>query len=73
MLNKQKIQVCTEGQLVILKIGNTEIKMEYDTAIQLSTWLRVKGKEAKRFAGDDSRKWTIIGRLDTVLQGGRPW
>jgi hypothetical protein len=73
MLNKQQVQVYTEGQLVILKIGNAEIKMEYDTAIQLSTWLRVKGKEAKRIAGDDSRKWTIIGKLDTILQGGRPW
>lgn len=73
MLNKQQVQVGTEGQLVTLKIGNTEIKMEYETAIQLSTWLRVKGKEAKRMAGDDSRKWTIIGKLENVIHGERPW
>jgi hypothetical protein len=48
--------------------------MEHETAIQLSTWLRVRGKEAKRIAGDESRHWTIIGNLRDVLQpGGRPW
>lgn len=49
------------------------MKMEYETAIQLSTWLRVRGKEAKRNAGDVSRHWTVIGRLGDVMQGGRPW
>ena len=73
LLNKQQVSVSTEGQVVVLKIGNTEIKMEYETAIQLSTWLRIKGKEAKRFAGDDSRKWSVIGNLESVQNGGRPW
>lgn len=73
MLNKQQVQVQTQGEMVLLKIGNTEIKMEYETAIQLSTWLRVRGKEAKRIAGDDSRKWTVIGKLDAIQAGERPW
>ena len=73
MLNKQQVSVSAEGQVVMLKIGNTEIKMEYETAIQLSTWLRVKGKEAKANAGDHSRKWSVIGNLQNVLHGGRPW
>lgn len=73
MLNKSQVSVLTDGQLVLLRIGNTEIKMEYETAIQLSTWLRVKGKEAKLVAGDDSRTWSIIGRLTEVKEGGRPW
>jgi hypothetical protein len=73
MLSPQKTEVKCEGQLVVLKIGSSEIRMEYETAIQLSTWLRVKGKEAKRIAGDDSRKWTIIGKLDAVIAGENPF
>lgn len=73
MLNKQSVSVALDGQLVVLKIGNAEIKMEYETAIQLSTWLRVRGKEAKAIAGDHSRKWHIVGKLSDVLAGGRPW
>lgn len=74
LLKRQHIEVRAEGQLVVLQIGNVEMRMEHETAIQLSTWLRVRGKEAKRLAGDTSRHWTIIGNLADVLQpGGRPW
>lgn len=73
LLQKQCIEVRTEGALVLLKIGNAEMRMPYDTAIQLSTWLRVRGKEAKRIAGDDNRKWTVIGNLQAVQAGERPW
>lgn len=73
LLRKQRIEVRTEGQLVVLKVGNTEMKMEHDTAIQLSTWLRVRGKEAKRNAGDYSQHWSVIGNLTAVEHGERPW
>lgn len=73
LLARQRLAVSAEGPLVTLKAGNVEIKMEYETAIQLSTWLRVRGKEAKRFAGDDSRRWHIIGNLTAVEAGERPW
>lgn len=73
ILRKQRIEVACEGQLVVLRIGNAEMKMEHETAIQLSTWLRVRGKEAKRIAGDASRHWTVIGNLTAVEHGERPW
>jgi hypothetical protein len=73
LMQKQRIGVRTEGTLVVLQIGNSEMKMEYETAIQLSTWLRVKGKLAKRAAGDDSRKWHVIGNLRAVEAGEKPW
>ena len=73
LLQKQRIEVKAEGTLVVLKIGNAELKMPYDTAIQLSTWLRVRGKEAKRLAGDVSRHWSVIGNLEAVQGGERPW
>jgi hypothetical protein len=64
LLSKQRIAVSLEGQLVVLTVGNAELKMEYETALQLSQWLRVSGKEAKRAAGDMSRHWSIVARLD---------
>jgi hypothetical protein len=73
LLQQQRIEVRTEGQLVVLQIGNAELRMEHETAIQLSTWLRVRGKEAKRIAGDSSRHWTVIGNLEAVEAGERPW
>lgn len=73
LLQKQRIEVKAEGTLVLLKIGNAEMRMPYETAIQLSTWLRVRGKEAKRIAGDQSRHWSVIGNLEAVNAGERPW
>lgn len=73
ILKPQKIDVRSEGELVVLKVGGAEMKMHYETAIQLSTWLRVRGKEAKRLAGDVSRHWTVIGKLDAVQAGERPF
>ena len=73
MLQKEVVQVHCEGPLVVLRIGSSEIKMEHETAIQLSTWLRVKGKKAKVAAGDTSRHWTVIGNLHAVEGGERPW
>jgi hypothetical protein len=73
LLQKQRIEVKAEGEIVVLRIGNAELKMPYDTAIQLSTWLRVRGKEAKRQAGDMSRHWSVIGNLEAVQGGERPW
>lgn len=73
LLKRQRLEVAAEGTLVVLKIGNAEMKMDYETAIQLSTWLRVRGKEAKRIAGDTSRHWSVIGNLTAVEDGHRPW
>ena len=72
LLQKQRTEVATEGELVVLRIGNAEIRMEHDTALKLSTWLRVRGKEAQRNAGAVAH-WSIVGNLTDVQAGGRPW
>lgn len=64
LLSRQRIAVAVEGDLVRLSIGNADIRMPYETALQLSQWLRVRGKEAKRCAGDMSRHWSAIAVLD---------
>lgn len=73
ILQKHRTAVRTEGELVVLQFGNVVVKMPYDTALQVSTWMRVRAKEAKRNAGDTSRHWTVIGNLQAVEQEGRPW
>lgn len=65
--------VRAEGEVVVLRIGNTDIRMDYETALTLSTWMRVRSKEAKRAAGDNSRKWSVVGKLSMIEAGERPW
>lgn len=61
LLTKQRLAVTTDGgEIVIMQIGDSEIRMGYEAAIQLSQWLRVRGKEAKRKSGDMSRHWSAI-------------
>jgi len=50
--------------MVKLSIGNADIRMHYETALQLSQWLRVRAKESKRWAGDTSRHWSVVGVLE---------
>lgn len=57
VLKPHKVSVSTDGDYVLLTLGNSTMRMRYEDAITLSQWLRVRGKEAKRFAGDASRHW----------------
>lgn len=66
LLSRQRLTVEVEGEMVKLSIGNSDIRMPYETAIQLSQWLRVRGKEAKRRAGDMSRHWSAIAILEGI-------
>jgi hypothetical protein len=68
LLSQQRIAVSTEGTLVVLTVGNAELKMPYETALQLSQWLRVRAKEAKRLNGDMSRHWSVIAVLEGLEQ-----
>jgi hypothetical protein len=64
LMSRQRISVEARGDLVRLSVGNADLDMPYETALQLSQWLRVRGKEAKRRAGDMSRHWSAIAVLD---------
>lgn len=66
LLSRQRIAVEIRGELVRMSIGNADIDMPYETALQLSQWLRVRAKQAKRLAGDQSRHWSAIAILDGV-------
>lgn len=64
LLQRQRIAVKARGDQVVLTIGNADIGFSYETALQLSQWLRVRGKEAKKNAGDMSRHWSAIGIIE---------
>ena len=68
LLKRERIAVSTENDLVVLQIGNAVMKMPYETAFTLSQWMRVRAKEAKRFAGDNSRHWSVVGVLTDAEQ-----
>jgi len=64
VLTKQLVQTRAEGEMVIVTIGNSELKFHYTDGLQLSQWIRMSCKEAKRNAGDMSRHWSVIAQLD---------
>jgi hypothetical protein len=63
LLKRERIAVDSVGELVVMQLGNVEVKLPYETALLLSQWLRVRAKEAKRRAGDTSRHWSVVGTL----------
>ncbi len=68
-LTKQRVEAKAEGEMVVLSIGNSEIKFHYTDALQLSQWIRVAGKQAKANAGDISRHWSVVAQLDDANAG----
>ena len=68
LLKREKIAVTTDGDLVILKLGNVEVKLEYETALLFSQWVRLGAKQAKNRAGDTSRHWSVIGVMHDANQ-----
>jgi hypothetical protein len=63
LLKRERIAVYSEGDLVVLNLGNVEVKLPYETALILSQWMRYRAKEAKKRAGDVSRHWSVIATL----------
>jgi len=68
VMKRDVVSVVAEGPNVVLHFGNTEVILPYETALQVSNWMRIRGKEAKSFAGDESRHWSTIGILSDPNQ-----
>lgn len=69
LLKRERIAVASEGDLIVVTLGNVEVKLPYETALLLSQWIRIRAKEAKRRAGDVSRHWSVIGTLHDANYG----
>ena len=69
LLTKERITVASEGDVVHIDLGNVRVSLQYETALLLSQWVRVRAKEAKRRAGDVSRHWSVLGTLHDAQYG----
>src|SRR5690606_5946630 len=56
-------EVRVEGSLVALQIGNVVARLEPDAALAVAGWMRLRAREAKRWAGDRSRTIRAAGLL----------
>ena len=66
LLKPQMTEVSAEGELVAIKIGDTTLKLHYSDALKISQWIRLRAKQAKRMAGDNSRHWSAVGHLSSL-------
>lgn len=64
LMQPENIAVSSDGELVVIRIGNSTLKMHYEDALKFSQFIRVRAKEAKRRAGDHSRHWSVIGTIE---------
>lgn len=71
LLSPHKIEVLAEGELVVVKIGGTTLKIQYEDALKISQWIRVRAKEAKNNAGDKSRHWSGLAVLEGLKNFGK--
>ena len=69
LLTKERITVASEGDIVHIDLGNVRVSLQYEAALLLSQWVRVRAKEAKRRAGDVSRHWSVLGTLHDAQYG----
>ena len=52
-----------EGVDVVVTLGHKAVRMDYQTALKLSAFLRHSGRLAKRRAGDQARNFTVFADL----------
>lgn len=65
----KSIRVGLDGSGVRIYLGtNFSVTFDHTVALRLSEWLRIRGREAKRFAGDQSKAWRTLGLLTTAEQ-----
>lgn len=67
LVKPERFEVKAEGDRVVIDMGSTKLTMSYADALTFSQWIRVRAKEAKRNAGDQSRHWHAVAIL-----GGAP-
>lgn len=63
ILKQTPYGVRVEGTVVVMTIGKKNCRMDYDTALKLSAFLRNGGRQAKRNAGDGAMKFTVYADL----------
>lgn len=69
MFQRLEVRVDSIGEDVVLTMGNVQWRMGFETALVLSAQLRRSAQQAKRFAGDLSRTYSLTGWLHDAERG----
>lgn len=69
--NVKKYTISFKGPLVILQFDELVVKFHYSDIPRLRAHLWRAAKQAKRWAGDDSRQWNIFARLTTAEENDK--
>lgn len=65
------VKVGREGTAVLLQIGNSVIRMKWQTALTIGQWLMSRATEAK-FLDGESKRYLIDPDKTAAEGGGRP-
>lgn len=68
VLTPLNLAVTSEGESVIITVGDVPLRFHYEDALKISQWIRMRAKEAKRRAGDMSRHWSALATIDGVME-----
>lgn len=66
VFHQEEIIVADEGEHVLVKIGNSELRFPYEDALKIAQLIRIHAKRAKRLAGDNSRHWSAIASIENM-------
>jgi len=58
-----RTHVDCEGELIVIKVGQTEARMHWEDALKLSVWFRAAAKNAKGWAGNQTQRLRAKGHL----------
>jgi len=58
---KHRSKVSHKGEYISIQIGDTRLSIDWEDALQLSTWFRIAGQKARAWAGDATRRMRLIG------------
>lgn len=56
-------RIDVDSEIVHLFLNEQKISIHFESALKLAEWLRMAGKSAKRWAGDDGRSMVAAGNL----------
>ncbi len=71
LLTKQSIEVFSSGETVTLRIGNVDLPMHYEHALDMSRWIREEGAFAKRPTGR-AKTLRSLGMLQDLNARAKP-
>lgn len=67
------LAVRRNGTMVVVTVGPHAITLPHEAALTISTWLRMRGKEAQGNAGALGEHWSKVGQVEAIQAGENPF